>query len=728
MNFLGNFKIRTKFLGTTAVVMCLFALALGVYQLALSSTGRGYTEVLGHEVTLAQAAMDANIAMLSARRAEKDFMLRMDMKYPPIVQEEVAKILDQMALIKSVSAEAGLLEFGQISDEIVASSKQYLASFDKVVASFRRKGLDPATGLQGEFREAAHVMTGKIPEHAVENLLLDFLQLRRYEKDYMLVKSNANQAKLVTAMNTYTADLAASGCDPVAKEAQQQAMAVYWSAIQRIMAGLSPDQENAAYATARDAAHDMEAAVLSVLVPKAEALALDIRKNEKDYLLRGETKYAEQTIRSLGSLESAFKGSGAKQSHVADAQQDLDAYRKAFVGLVEEDKAIATYVSQMRDATHAMEPLLVEIEQKAGEAQATESGALAVAAAAYSTTAVSIGLVALVVGLLITVFITNAISRPLVMAVDAAKILADGDLSQDLQAESKDESGQMVAAMGDMILRLRQVVHGVNSAVDNVAAGSEELSSTAEALSQGTTEQAAAIEELSASIEEVMASIAHNAENSQETAQRASRAANRASESGSAVTEAVGAMKEIAEKITIIEDIARQTNLLALNAAIEAARAGEHGKGFAVVAAEVRQLAERSGQAAGEISGLSADTVSVADKALVMLGELVPDIEKTSELISEINAACEEQDSAIRQISVAVGQVETATQASASASEEVASTSEELATQGEALRQMMAFFHCDNSGVSGSMACTEPERRVAAPLALGPGDDDLRRF
>ena len=183
------------------------------------------------------------------------------------------------------------------------------------------------------------------------------------------------------------------------------------------------------------------------------------------------------------------------------------------------------------------------------------------------------------------------------------------------------------------------MVYGVNSAVGNVASGSEELSATAETLAQGTTEQAASIEELSASIEEVVASIAQNTENSQKTAQIASKAAERASESGGAVTQAGGAMKQIAERIIIIEDIARQTNLLALNAAIEAARAGEHGKGFAVVASEVRKLAERSGMAAGEISELSTSTVIVADKAVGMLDELLPDIEKTSELISEIGRA-----------------------------------------------------------------------------------------
>ena len=312
-------------------------------------------------------------------------------------------------------------------------------------------------------------------------------------------------------------------------------------------------------------------------------------------------------------------------------------------------------------------------------------------------------------------FLSRMITLPLSSAVVTSKAMAAGDLSKDVDVPGTDETGQMLGAMGEMIFRLRDVVYGVNNSVENVASGSQELSATSETLSSSTTEQAASIEELSASIEEVTASISQNAAHSQQTSSIASAAAGKASESGQAVTQAVGAMKEIADKISIIEDIARQTNLLALNAAIEAARAGEHGKGFAVVAAEVRKLAERSGDAAGEISELSGTTVTVADKAVSMLDELVPDIEKTSSLISEINATCEEQDAAIRQISEGVQQVESVTQSSASASEEVASTASELAGQAESLREMMAYFNCgDNRQRAGE--CFLPE---------GSGDDGL---
>jgi methyl-accepting chemotaxis protein len=335
----------------------------------------------------------------------------------------------------------------------------------------------------------------------------------------------------------------------------------------------------------------------------------------------------------------------------------------------------------------------------------------------HSEMAVILGVAAsMVLAVLIGWFLARMITRPVNQALRVATAMAGGDLSRDVEVPGRDEIGRMLAAMGDMIVRLRDVVFGVNGAVQNVASGSEELSATAETLSQGATEQAAGTEELSSSIAEIARSITDNAGHSRETAEIAATVAGKASRSGQSVSQAVGAMKEIAEKISIIEEIARQTNLLALNAAIEAARAGEHGKGFAVVAAEVRKLAERSGNAAGEISQLSESTVTASDEAVHMLDELVPEIERTSELMDQIRSSCEEQDMVIKQIGTAVNQVSSATQGNASAAEEVAATSEELAGQGESLQQMMSYFNCGQARHAESFI---------RPDALPPAEDDL---
>ncbi|SDB04853.1 methyl-accepting chemotaxis sensory transducer [Desulfonatronum thiosulfatophilum] len=300
--------------------------------------------------------------------------------------------------------------------------------------------------------------------------------------------------------------------------------------------------------------------------------------------------------------------------------------------------------------------------------------------------------IALVLGIIIAIFLTRAITLPVGLGVFFSKELAQGELDAKLAVNQNDEIGILGKAMQDMQNKLREIVGEVKSASENVASGSEQLSASAEQMSQGATEQAAAVEEVSSSMEEMTANIRQNADNAAQTEKIALQAAKDAESGGKAVAQTVTAMKQIADKISIIEEIARQTNLLALNAAIEAARAGDAGKGFAVVAAEVRKLAERSGTAATEISELSTSSVQVAEQAGEMLVKIVPDIQRTAELIQEINAASREQSIGVEQINKAVQQLDQVSQQNASAAEEMASTSEELSSQAEELQTTMAFF------------------------------------
>jgi methyl-accepting chemotaxis protein len=283
-----------------------------------------------------------------------------------------------------------------------------------------------------------------------------------------------------------------------------------------------------------------------------------------------------------------------------------------------------------------------------------------------------------------------------------ADTIAGGDLTVEHQPLS--DQDKLGHALVSMIERLRGVVGDATAAADNVAAGSQELSSSAEQVSQGATEQAAAAEEASASMEEMASNIKQNADNAAQTEKIARQSSKDAEESGVAVSRAVGAMRTIAEKIGIVQEIARQTDLLALNAAVEAARAGEHGRGFAVVASEVRKLAERSQSAAAEISAVSSDTVTAAAEAGEMLTKLVPDIRRTAELVSEISAACREQDIGAAQVNEAIQQLDKVTQQNAAASEQISSTSEELASQAEELQSAIAFFRLDDGVGRGHVA------------------------
>ncbi|MBZ0164107.1 MAG: MCP four helix bundle domain-containing protein [Notoacmeibacter sp.] len=339
------------------------------------------------------------------------------------------------------------------------------------------------------------------------------------------------------------------------------------------------------------------------------------------------------------------------------------------------------------------------------------------AAAAYSTARtmmLAILTVAVLIAVLSATWIVLNISRGVSNAVNLARAVASGDLHASANAKSNDEIKDLIDALNQMVAKLREVVGEVTTATRNVASGSQEMSAAAEQLSQGAVEQSSSTEEASASVEQMAANIKQNADNAAQTESIARQAAMDAQSSGKAVGEAVKAMETIADKILIVQEIARQTDLLALNAAVEAARAGEHGRGFAVVASEVRKLAERSQAAAQEISGLSGNTVKSAQSAGEMLAKLVPDIQRTAELVAEISAASNEQNAGASQINAAVQQLDKVTQQNTSAAEEMSSTAEELASQAEQLQSSINYFRFNDGERRQSLKTSSARRSETA--------------
>ncbi len=311
----------------------------------------------------------------------------------------------------------------------------------------------------------------------------------------------------------------------------------------------------------------------------------------------------------------------------------------------------------------------------------------------------------------------RSILRPLGQSIALARAIEGGDLTKVIAAKGSDELADLQRTMGEMSARLREIVGGVLVSSGSVASGSTQSAAAAEQMSSGAVEQAAASEQASAAIEQMSANIRQTAENAVQTETISTQASRRAVETGGAVEQTVAAMREIAERIAIVQDIARQTDLLALNAAIEAARAGHHGKGFAVVASEVRKLAERSQEASRGIETLAGQTLSAAENAVTQLQQLVPDISRTAELVSEISAACREQSIGAAQISQAIVQLDQVTQASAGAATQMAATAGQLSGEASRLNEQVAFFHLNETGADRRepprVVEHEPEMKLA---------------
>ncbi len=483
---------------------------------------------------------------------------------------------------------------------------------------------------------------------------------------------------------------------------------------------------------ARDAERIKVALALRTRVVDINTLVKDNGISSTEMLLSNNSDHHAEVIKQiqernqsieniLESLGPDLKGSGKDEKLLVEMKKNREIYihgLERVMNLLQNGKREeATYFAG-EEMIPMLDPFLLSIQSlndSQYERLKTSIDQISSSADSLRKLALIVAGVVVLLGSFSAVVIIRSITNPINKVVIMVREIADGkgDLTKRLVVESRDELGHLAEWFNRFMSGMQKMVKDIYNSANNVATGSQRVGVSSEQVSRGASAQAASTEEASSSIEEMNAAIRQNAGNAQETETIAQKSAKDALESGEAVLEAVKAMKDIAGKITIIEEIARQTNLLALNAAIEAARAGQHGKGFAVVAAEVRKLAERSQVAAAEISGLSNSSIEVAERAGAMLTKLVPDIQKTSHLVQEITASSKEQASNAAQIEGSIQQLNQVVQQTAGAAEEMASVAGELSAEADQLLETVKFFKIDDEQ-------TPTAGKTPAPAAPAP--------
>ncbi|MBF8273610.1 MAG: uncharacterized protein HW380_2715 [Magnetococcales bacterium] len=688
-------KVGSKMNMVFGIITAMFIIVIAMFNFAMTELSGGFSHLIDVTKEKNVHLIDINRVVLEIRHEQAEFVETRKLESVESVnklRKEADVNFTELEELDRLDNDLGGLENVKA---IKVKMDDYLVQFDKIVEAMKKQGLTPEDGLQGVFRAAAHALEGTIKKLDTEELQMILLQLRRAEKDYQIRKGEEYLSKHKKWMDSFLKATEKSSVTPELKKVLVDGITAYEKAFADYV--LLDKEGKVTPETGKqlsDAGRGVEKKLADNYVFGINESYLTMRRHEKDFLLRGAQKYVDSTHKEIDKIKKLVEGSQIADQDKEKMSADLKKYAEAFDALVADSKQIVTIKSAIEEQEAKLSGVFQESLARVEEDGKVVRASTEKAARTTRMLALIVAAATVFVVIFLAWSLTSSILKPIHQAVAATNRLVEGDLTVSVNAQcTRDElCSQLLRGIQMLVIKLREVAVSVKTVAEGVAAESEDLNERGRVLSDGTQQQAASVEETSSAMEEMSGNLQQSMDNAKQTEKTSSQVAINANESGAAVAKAVKAMKEIASKISIIEEIARQTNLLALNAAIEAARAGEHGKGFAVVAAEVRKLAERSQTAAGEIGQLSATTVEVSEKAGQMLEALLPEIRRTSSLVQEISTASVEQNTGIGQINTALQQLDHAIQANATVAAGVAQTAESLAAKSEELLENISFF------------------------------------
>ncbi|MCE9544007.1 MAG: hypothetical protein K8T25_00555 [Planctomycetia bacterium] len=680
----NNVRLTTKlFWGFGTIVLLLIGVT-GIYHYAILAALRGYDKLQQTELAIVTHAYNAETSMLQMRRSEQDYLSRLDRTLLQQHEVSLGQLKSETASVEELANQSNHHDTAKAAAEILTYVDEYSRDFKVVVADLDEQGLDQTSGLKGKLKAAEAELANYLKGHDLDDLFQATAELRQREDDFASARTNAAKQALLTGIANFQSTVAKSPCDGAIKQLLNDSLGHYRESADRFVAAGTPTEQQQEFANLNACQKSLDALVLSERIPAAARLLLEIRRQELDNRLQKFANQDGKTNEAATALLQASRASAARREYVSGVETRLAAYTAAYDALVESQRKLDANVKSMQDLVLRIQPAVDGIEEQVAKVAEVKSQQTAAQGMLFGSIALGLSMVAILLSVVLAWMISRSISRPL----------------QNIFKGLKAFSTQELVETGD---KIKMIIESMQQGAEQVASAAGQVASASQSLSQGSSEQAAAVEETTSSIEEMACMTKQNAGNATDANNLATIARTSAEKGSQAMTRMSTAISDIQRSsadtskiVKTIDEIAFQTNLLALNAAVEAARAGEAGRSFAVVAEEVRNLAQRSAEAAKNTAAMIEQSVKSADNGVQIskdVGEVFKEIadgsRKVNELVAQIATACNQQAQGIDQISSTVGQMDTVTQQNAAVSEESASAAEELSVQADELNHVV---------------------------------------